>query len=372
MSDYMDPFGQADCESELTTLGEDYKKIFFGHTPFNSAALDRRTYLIVGRRGAGKTALCQYFTFQSCYHDPIVIDVDEPKEYKNALSQIAAHTSKKPDQAVSNAKEIWIYIIWCLIFQATKSRSEEIAKACVPCENLHEYSHAGFMNRSIDWLIKHFNDDPVSEDSAKAKDLMSSESFDHAISSVLNVAKKNAIFVAIDTLEKYDPSDTDLMNAIAGLVECAAEFNLKYSVSGVHVKAFISGEIYPHLLEVSLQNPLKNVKHPVFMLWRAKDLLRLIAWRFYKYLKKNDLLMDESRGAIDWDKPRDVLEKAWEPYFGKQVVNRRGIVEHSFAYVLRHTQMRPRQLIELCNSISKKQLNPEISPGCQSQILLWG
>jgi hypothetical protein len=61
MSEYADPFGLADCESELEELHEEYQQLYFGNTPFNVSALNQRTYLIIGRRGAGKTALSHYF-----------------------------------------------------------------------------------------------------------------------------------------------------------------------------------------------------------------------------------------------------------------------------------------------------------------------
>jgi hypothetical protein len=44
----------------------------------------------------------------------------------------------------------------------------------------------------------------------------------------------------------------------------------------------------------------------------------------------------------------------WVPYFGNWIENRRGVSERSFAYVLRHTQLRPRQLIILCNAIARR------------------
>ncbi len=356
MIKYNDPFGQADCESELAELGDDYKSIFFGQTPFNAAALDTNTYIIIGRRGAGKTALSQYFSFQKKFKNPIVIDVDEPKEYKNVLTEIAKRTKYSPELAVSNARDIWKYLIWCLIFQNTKDAKEEISRACIPCDENLKYSHAGFLNRAIEWLLGHFNSGPLEGENCKLNDFIESDSFDLAKKAVIDHAKDRQIFVAIDTLEKYDPADTDLMNAIAGLIEASAEFNLKYAKHGIHIKAFISGEIFPHLVEVSLQNPLKSVKHPVYMIWRTKDLLRLIAWRYYKFLKKENLLLPESKGLIDWENPQDVLMKAWVPYFGAEIRNRRGISEHSFPYVLRHTQMRPRQLIELCNLIASQSI----------------
>lgn len=356
MSEYADPFGQADCESEIEELGDEYKSIYFGNTPFNVAALNPKAYLIIGRRGAGKTALSHYFSFQRRIDDALVIDVDQPREYQNVLTQIAVRSLSSPELAVANARDIWIYLIWCLIFQNRREGAAEIERACVPCAELTRYTHAGFLNKAIDWLLGHFNAGTLDGDERKLTDFLDDQIFRKAKDAVLLSSSKSPVFVAIDTLEKYDVNDTGLMNAIAGLVEAAADFNLKYAKSGVHVKAFISGEIFPHLMEVALQNPLKSVKHPVHMLWRAKDLLRLIAWRYHLFLKKHNLLLSESLQEIDWDNPKDVLLKAWIPYFGRDTKNRRGKLEHTFSYVLRHTQMRPRQLIELCNCIAARSI----------------
>jgi hypothetical protein len=369
---YTDPFGQADCESELEELGDGYRNIYFGNTPFNVAALNSKAYLIVGRRGAGKTALSHYFSFQRQVRNALVIDVDEPREYQNVLTQIASRTLVTPDLAVSNARDIWIYLIWCLVFQNRRESAKSIADACVPCIELANYTHAGFLNKAIDWLLGHFNVGTLGSDNKQLTDFLDDKTFQEAKAAVLQSSTKNPVFVAIDTLEKYDINDTGLMNAIAGLVEAAADFNLKYSKHGLHIKAFISGEIFPHLMEVALQNPLKSVKHPVHMLWRAKDLLRLIAWRYHTFLRRNGLLLPESVTEINWDNPKDVLIKAWIPYFGKDVRNRRGRLEHSFSYVLRHTQMRPRQLIELCNCIAAGSITSGNFPRMSSQDITVG
>lgn len=354
MTSYADPFGLADCESELEELHDEYRKVYFGHTPFNVAALDPKTYLIVGRRGAGKTALSHYFSFQTQISNPLVIDVDEPKEYQKVLTQIAKRSSYNAELAIPHARDVWTYLIWCLIFENTKDSAPSISAACIPCEEGILRTHGGFLNAAIDWLLQQFRGNDLDENERQLGKLIHSDAFEGAATAVLAYSHKRPIFIAIDTLEKYDVTDLGLMNAIAGLVESAATFNTRYSKSGLHIKVFVSGEIYPYLMEVALQNPLKSVKHPVHMLWRAKDLLRLIAWRYHRFLRKNNLLVPASRADINWDDPRDVLAKAWIPYFGETIVNKRGESEHTFAYVLRHTQMRPRQLIELCNAIASR------------------
>lgn len=84
-----DPFGLPDCESEVKLLKGKYSELFFDETPFNEPALDPSAYLIVGRRGSGKTALAQYFSFQERFPDPYYIDVDEPAVYQEVLIELS-------------------------------------------------------------------------------------------------------------------------------------------------------------------------------------------------------------------------------------------------------------------------------------------
>jgi hypothetical protein len=363
MGKYTDPFGQADCEAELKELAEEgYRKLYFGQTPFNAAALEDKTYLIVGRRGAGKTALCHYFSFQRQIHDPIVIDVDEPTEYRKVLNKIARRADYSPELAIPHARDVWTYLIWCLLFENTKSQSEAIANACVPCRSSTRRTHSGVLHAAIDWLLDQFSSDELAPSETELSMLKDEAEFVAAREAVMSVSKVRPIFVAVDTLEKYDVGDVGLMNAISGLIEAAAGFNNEFATRGLHIKVFVSGEIFPHLMEVALQNPLKSVKRAVHMLWRAKDLLRLIAWRYHRFLKRNGLLLPISTSTIDWDDPREVLHKAWEPYFGKTIIAGNGEGEYTFPHILRHTQMRPRQLIVLCNEIANEAIEAGTFP----------
>ena len=87
------------------------------------------------------------------------------------------------------------------------------------------------------------------------------------------------------------------------------------------------------------------------MSWRPKDLIRLISWRFQRYLEaRSDTVPARD---VNWDNFDNLLKKLWYPYFGETIFNLRGIEEKSFPYILRHTQMRPRQLVILCNEIAR-------------------
>jgi hypothetical protein len=355
-----EPFGQADCESELKVLKSDYSKLYFDETPFNSAAIDPETYLIIGRRGSGKTALSQYFSFQRVLEDPIYVDVDEPALYQQVLSDIAVHASEAREIAIPRLKKVWEYVIWCVIFEHTRSHSEVIASVCDASCPRGQASQ--FINDVIGRLLLLFRESGEKLADAQIEKLLTEERLESARAEALQISLRQPIIIAIDTLEKYDINNGALMNAMAALIQFAAEFNLDFSDRGMHLKVFMSGEIFPYLKEEVLQNPSKSIKNPVYLLWRPKDLLRLISWRFFRYLESKGSLRDESKGRVDWEDHEEVMDKMWRPYFGQVMVNGRGFKERTFSYVLRHTQMRPRQLILLCNAIAKRSMRDRRFP----------
>src|SRR6478672_10046959 len=111
-----EPFGKRSCEAEVKALGEEkYSDLYFDETPFNDAATDSDTYLIIGRRGSGKTALAQYFSFQTKIPDPICIEVRRPELYQQVLSEISRRTSESRPIAVAHLKRVWEFVIWSLV-----------------------------------------------------------------------------------------------------------------------------------------------------------------------------------------------------------------------------------------------------------------
>jgi len=367
------PFGQADCESEVKELQDSYSKLYFDETPFNSAAIKPETYLIVGRRGAGKTALSRYFSFQRELRDPLYIDVDEPKEYRKVLSDIASRAAEEREErevAIPRLQKVWEYVIWCVIFEHTRDRSKVIADACDQVCSVSGVSY--LINSIIDRLLSALRDSQDEAMDRRITQLVTDKGVDAARREVLKLASQRPVVAAFDTLEKYDVNSGPLMNAMAALVQCAADFNVNYSRRGIHLKVFMSGEVFPYLEEDVLQNTSKSVKDPVYLFWRPKDLLRLISWRFYHFLKENKQLLEQSKGDIDWTNHHEVLDKMWTPYFGRDVASARGLKEHSFPYVLRHTQMRPRQLILLCNEMAKRSIEGGRFPSFSNEDIVEG
>jgi hypothetical protein len=186
---------------------------------------------------------------------------------------------------------------------------------------------------------------------------------------VLEVVRRKPVIIAIDTLENYAINDPAMMHTIAALIQFGADFNREYSRKGLHIKIFLMAEIFPYIKEEVVLNVLKFVRDPLHLHWKPKDLMRLIGWRFYSYLKAVNKLVEPST-PIDWDNYNDVLEKVWYPYFGHMLHNNQAQPEASFPYILRHTQMRPRQLIVLCNEIAKQAIIDQTFPKFEAATII--
>ena len=120
-----------------------------------------------------------------------------------------------------------------------------------------------------------------------------------------------------------------------------------------HIKAFLSAEIFPHIKESAVSNTSKLIRNELYLTWRPKDLMRLVCWRLDSFLTHRELLPDGYDPDIDWRNFDDVHAKRWVPYFGESLKNEFGKQERTFPYVLRHIEMRPGQLVILCNQIAR-------------------
>jgi hypothetical protein len=345
---FLYPFGEVSCEQELEVLQEHYHEYFYDESPFNKEALDPEVYLIVGRRGAGKTSLTKYFGFQNRIKNAHSIDVDELEIYNNILHRIANRHFLSSDLAVNDVRKIWEYLIWSLIFNQYSDYDPIINAASLIISKRGKT--AQFFQDVVKTLINNYLDESGTI-ADELSQLLSSPVFTTAKEKVVEFTRKDPVIIGIDTFERYDRENTAMMIITASLIQCASNFNISYARKGIYVKAFVSAEIFHYVKESSIPNTIKFIRDPLYLHWRPRDLIRLISWRLHKYLITAGHIFEFKE--VNWDNFEEVKEKMWSPFFGETIQNLRGREEQSFPYILRHTQMRPRQLVLLCKSIAR-------------------
>lgn len=364
----LEPFGSITCEGDMRNLGKDYDHYYFDRTRFDSEALDPRRYLIVGRRGAGKTALSQFVSFKKSYPDAVIIDVDEPDAYQKVLAKISAKEDYSREIAIPRMVKVWEYVIWAVIFNELKTEDIRIRAACAI--EAEKGKTPSFIKNLLKALLKKY----AEADDALADELelmLTSETIHEAKLAVLEIAAQRPIIISFDTLENYNVRSAAMMHTLAALIQCASVLTPELAPKNIFIKVFLMAEIYPMMKEEVILALLKHIRHPVFLQWRTKDLMRLICWRFYNYLKCSETYQAMAE-EIDWQNHRKVLEKYWTPFFGSELINGAGLLERSFPYVFRHTQMRPRQLIYLCNRIAQHAIEEGTFPQCSARAIVAG
>ena len=365
------PFGEECCEAEIQVLRDSYSDYYFEYSPFNDLALQNERYLLVGRRGAGKTSLAHYFTFQKKLGNSRCVDVDEPRVYEKVLSTISKSAGETSDVASTRIVEIWNYLIWSLIFENYKDLDSVVKSACLLGTDSKQASRV--IREILKKLLERFLSDEIGYLTDELEDFLLSKTVKEAKKRVLSNTKEAPVIVAIDSLERYAVQNEPMMRATAGLVESSSNFNSAHANQGIHVKTFISAEIFPYLAENEISNTAKFIRKPVYLYWRPKDLMRLISWRFNLYLQETgDHAHSDLPDSIDWNRWREVLMKGWEPYFGRYVTSHKDLQEKSFPYILRHTQLRPRQLIIICNHIASLAKKKGLFPNFPPQLIATG
>lgn len=344
------PFGEGSFEEEKILLGGQWNDYFFEHAPFNDQSLNSRTYLIVGRRGCGKSSLGEHFKYHEKPKKSGFITVDQSDDYMLQLRSTAEKLSGSSENVINSLINVWQFIIWQLIFRELRETDPDI-KHVSSVVDYSDRSVSRFITALLGGMVAKFLADNGDQLVEMIKESITNIRFDRAKEAVLRCTRKNPLIITIDSREQYSLEDWAEMNIAAALIQCASDFNTRYRHQGIHLKVFFPSEIFPHLKEKYVLNTAKHVRDPLFLHWRPKDLIRLACWRYFRYLRHHNLVkLKESE--VDWDDFNDVRNKMWVPYFGEHIKNRNDIQEETLPYVLRHTQLRPRQMIMLCNKIA--------------------
>jgi hypothetical protein len=345
-----EPFGDPDVDTEMKRLRGRYEDIYLQDTQFSKRVFDANVYLISGRRGTGKTALSRYFTFQNQMPGIRHIEVRQREAYPQVLTSIAELLSRSPVAAIPQLVKVWELVTWTVIFEALQN-DVSVSPAI---ETINEdRSPSSFLTNALNWVYRSLQNSTPEKTASQINELVDAKTVASGIDKVKAFAGRSQqqIVISIDTLEMYDTEDSALMMAVAALIQFASTFNLDHSPA-VQVKVFLPGEIYGHLEEAVILAPAKHLRDPLHLIWSPSDLVRLIMWRFWRYLFKSFASVRHKVPDVRWSDSREVYQKMWRRYFDKTVSGPSG-TENALVYILRHTQMRPRQLILVCNAIAK-------------------
>jgi len=358
------PFGERACEHEVKILQQGYRDFYYGDSQFNQYLLDPARYLIVGRRGSGKTSLIEYCSFQTRFRNTQRISIENPEKFQSEWQALISTILPYGNYGTLIIADIWNFILWILIFEHLKLDldwlqiidSKVLNKSDAPENKICTILQSILSNLSNQDKFGALNFPSWVSGILKSKDWHEHQT------NVLEITSLQPLIITIDTMERYDIQDDVLLQTTAALIECVSNINIFHARCGLHVKVFVASEIFPYIKESVISNSTKYIREPLFLHWTPKDLIRLITWRFYQFLRKTEHRQEYIRLKVDWDNFSDVLNKLWNPFFGETITSDSGKTERTFPFILRHTHMRPRELVIICNFIAKQAITEGVFP----------
>jgi hypothetical protein len=359
------PLGPSDA-AKIEDL-EVAARLFDPHNTSFNTLLRRDVSVLIGRRGSGKTALLNSYKYRpyldardrSVRRNPqsdfrayeIMLDVITYKHFDNMQRAAAGSTTSfRPIEAIVDQWEVIVteYLFAKLVADDTVGDRQ---------------------TRHLETLRRYLNQD---QDSAKRKirkvvwgesilDKLGLASIKRkpraepritppaALTAAIEhlEATKRRALILFDSMDEYDLKNEIFTRTLGALIRFISHFNAKQD--RIKIKLGLPSEIYPEVQDASA-NPLKDLVSVDHISWTPMELAQIAAYRYRLFL---ELYRPELAGSIDdYDlSDRHGVHAFWGRFFPATHPNRYAQQEEPLTYVLRHTQLLPRQFLMIMQPI---------------------
>jgi hypothetical protein len=353
-------FGQEDANVEW----QDPKmsaKLFF-HTHSYDEFKEPQCLFLFGRRGTGKTYLMRMLDYEANNGKIPGFRFSHVVKEEDAYHELSIQLRSSPfmelpyGDLVHLIQKKWTWVIITSAMRAVITAGANLhadndyktIKSFLARENL---SPDGTSIGVWDRLAANLSDNLDAIDYAplklgKAVTNMSRQLFSPAFYDAQNslfrllTTQQTNCLVLIDSIEVYDLHDKIGEALATALLETARIFHSKLPQQHILVKAAFPSEVYPRL---RVLNKEKTEGRNLFILWRFKDLTCLIAKRYLERFKGPVGLtfqtLENYQNAVNYLQGK----------LPNTVVCEQGVEFDTLAYVIRHTQKKPRQVLLLLN-----------------------
>ncbi|MFC4121016.1 P-loop ATPase, Sll1717 family [Nonomuraea zeae] len=314
---------------------------------------DNPPTFIVGRRGSGKTALLLSREFDA---RNLVVRLSAHGVFSRV--QAATELVAKPlVLTVEGVAQLWEMLLWAPIIgrlAAERCAGDPDRAWQILWEETVELREEkagpmGLDDAALDLvttrLIAHVNyfDNVISLEKLGRDFRLARRPWTDVIDAAKAVlgARGTPVFVLIDSLENIGDHLERIQRVLQGLFHLVGQLGLRTERAYFRIQCCFPSELWPALDRVSA-NPIKDFSGRMVLRWDWRDLLQAVGTRLRPFLEQHypDLLRD----LAPHDHAR-LLDRLVVP----NLRNPAGLAESSVAYVLRHTQLLPRQVLYIFN-----------------------
>lgn len=335
---------------------------------------------LFGRRGAGKSAIAIMLEKKEIGYDHCIVIPGEVYTYGNYIALVENLEGSNIDIKMF-IRLLWRYVLRIVIMQGVVDyvyknmvHKKEVIKI------IEKYlEDRGFSTGNIGLILLKVFDDLKVEDYKMTpitlyKDLQyrcETVEFKQALSLIQNIMGDKKILIVLDTLESYRIYSDSMNQGLRGIIEEILNILRDRDLSNIGIRFFMPAEIYE---DISAEIPAKTKGSTVFLRWQFSYLVAMLSKRFIDMLKRTDsvdkylierldeLVNDALKGTA---KEKRALRKSFwydNNFLPSTITNKNKDEEDCFAYILRHTQRRPRELILILNQIIRKAFEKDEFP----------
>jgi hypothetical protein len=344
--------------------GEHLAENFLHVRQFGEIRDDENTFLS-GRRGAGKSAIGRMLAKEPgpAYPRTIQGEKGEYGEYMVIVSELAHDRDAGFSVNVKESvRRLWAWALPVVAMQTIVIETRNSGQT--PDDDVRRMEqyvqslpHGLNVNSSIGHLLSHTFKHArrfLREGGFQAAllDLVNSQEHVGALRSLENKTRRASVLLVFDTLESYRVFQPHMVEGLQGVLEAITVFLADPQMSGVSIKFFIPAEIFDRVIAGF---PGKLQARTVFLRWRAQDLVAILARRFLSVLHRTETVSNHELErlrhmvdlAYDGRDGRHLRTEFWYDtgFLPRKIKNLLGKEEDTFAYILRHTMRRPRDLI---------------------------
>lgn len=340
------PFGQPDAQilEEQRAL-----ELLFEHNNRLYKALNKRPSIVVGRRGSGKTSYLNSVYFEGQYTH--VYEVETDKVFMDVIQGIG-DASSGPVFAESVAK-IWENVLFLGLFGLIR---ESLEKGSEAKKLINDYlAKVGIRDKkTFDDILWEATE--IISGRAKEKphgmaaeilqflDNVTFQTTKAALQEELSSRNEKAV-ILLDSMDDFQLDFDSVSRALQGLLKFTGWSN--NPSTPIDIRLCLPAELYHRFQEIS-SNPNKDFDRKLLLHWTATELAMIAAHRIglYHWAHTDADFVNFAAGNI-----RNKAKKILNEVLGENVTSKLGIPEEPISYVLRHTQLLPRHILIILNSI---------------------
>lgn len=320
---------------------------------FNSA-VSKNVRIIIGRRGSGKSALLNILENHKTYSFTQRIKAHDIRQFVEKAAREKTNHDLSYDEYSEEIENFFDLQILFLVDENFDNCPKVRRFLIYKCESYEK--NRGILPGWKRWLENLTeNRNPLASSSAG----IANPIFDKAIptkSEALNEAKSllkgKKIALLIDNPEDYKLTAQNSLEIFRSLIYVSAIYQV--ASIDVTVKFFVPDELFTlFFIEKSVNyGKVEGKIHRI--IWKPEELFSAIAKRIRFYKFANGLIDGDETNMGELDDPA-IFKKEWESVFEKEIWNEDfKVKEHSFQYLIRHTQLIPRQMVKSGNNIIKR------------------